>query len=412
MKNLSEKVKNRILLTVITALAICLCCGFTACTKAQAESSVTPTVSILDLAESVVGFEDAADSTEAAAENYSRWLSSHYSTKAFTCEQWLKDLMDTLGLVKDDANVLSAAYAHGIIDSPDAESYSALTRRYAATTLVKALGYPIHSVDGVSDLGANDAELSTLVYYGFFIPDSSGMVYPNALINAEEYSSLLEEVDRYSLCHGKTMLSFGDSIMYGLGNNNNGIADMVAEKYGMNVFDYSISGATFGVSKDHSHIADQIKTASSTSVKPDVILINGGTNDMAFTKRGKISDSVDVKSLDENTFAGGFEYSAYLLQKYWKDVPVIYVRAHDMGRRDDAIEQDFGVLALNIAQKWDLYTVDIYNDTDFCTENEAQRDAYTLYKPKLGYSDGVHPTALGYAKYYLPLVTEKLIEIL
>lgn len=415
MKNISKTVKNWIYVCGITVLAICLCCTFTACTKAQAESADTPTVSILDLAESVVGFENVADDTEAAAENYSRWLSDHYSAKVFTCEQWMKDLLVELHLCKeedDTAAVMSAAFENGIINSDFLESYTALTRRYVAHTMVRALAYEAHETDGLTDLNPDDTDMSTMVYFGYFIPDDNGKVYPDTQITVEEYKDLLNEVRRYCTHKGKLILSFGDSIMYGLGNNDNGIADMIAEKYGMSVMDFSISGATFGICADQSHIADQIETAAAAQIDPDIILIDGGTNDVKMTSRGSMSAGKQLADFNESTFAGGFEYAAYLLTKNWKNVPVVYVRAHDMGRRDDDVEQDFGELALRIADKWGFASVDIYNDTDFCTELDSQRDAYTLYKDKLGYSDGVHPTALGYAKYYLPLVADKICQVL
>ena len=49
---------------------------------------------------------------------------------------------------------------------------------------------------------------------------------------------------------------------------------------------------------------------------------------------------------------------------------------------------------------------------EFCTEIDYVRDTYTAYKARLGHSDGIHPTAYGYAKYYLPPVAEKVAEIL
>jgi lysophospholipase L1-like esterase len=186
---------------------------------------------------------------------------------------------------------------------------------------------------------------------------------------------------------------------------------MICEKYGMTAADYSVSGAVFGVDSGRSHIANQIKAAARAKVQPDVILINGGTNDMEYVTRGDVVTGYDPKNVNERTFAGGFEYAAYLLGHYWKNVPVIYIRAHDMDTVDDAVEQEYGDMALTIAEKWHLTCVDIYNDTDFCTEDDAIRDAYTAYKSKLGHSDGIHPTALGYAKFYLPPIAGKLGDL-
>ncbi len=412
MKVISKKVKNRITYLTIAALALCLGCVFAACTKAQAESNTTPDVSATPLSIGAIGFEEDTLDAGGAEENYSRWLSDHYSAEVYTCAQWLTDLQGVLKLpVSGDTPhaVMSTALENGVIDDASADPYSPLTRRFVAQTLVKALGYEARTADNIADLNENDTALSTAVYYGYFLPDSNGCVSPDALITGEEYQALLAEAGRYERLHGKRALSFGDSIMFGMGNKERGISDMTAEKYGMTVLDFSVSGATFGVCSGHSHIPDQIKTAARINQsKPDIILLNGGTNDMVYAKHGEVVTGYDPKDVNERTFAGGFEYSAYLLQRYWPGVPVVYIRAHDMDVCDDIKEQQFGETELTVAQKWQMDIADIYNDTDFCTEQTAMREAYTAYRAKLGHCDGIHPTALGYAKFYLPLVAERV----
>ncbi len=409
MKTKLKQRKNLIWLLCITALAICLCCVFAACSKAQAESNS-------DEGRSAASADNAAESTDAAAaQNYSRWLSDHYSKKIYTHEMWLADLMDALSVnvsdKTDSQTVFLTAYHNDLIDQANEQPYSALTRRYAAETLVKALGYRTRKVESITDIDADDTALCTLVYYGYFVPDDSGKIYPDAPVTGDEYRQLLEEVRRYRSLRGKTVLSFGDSIMVGKGNHDVGIADLIAEKYGMKAYDHAVSGATFGVYENRSHIPDQIKAASQGDADPDIILINGGTNDMELVKCGEASSGYDENSINEKTYAGGMEYAALLLQTYWPDTPVIYVRAHDMDTVDDAKEQQYGELATALCEKWHLYCVDIYNDTEFCTETPEIRDAYTVFKDKLGHSDGIHPNALGYAKYYLPLISAQISAV-
>ena len=413
MKFLSNRVKNRIMILCITALAIAMGCAFAACTKAQAESSPEKTMPAADAQESVAVTDEATDETVSAADNYSRWLSDHYSAAVHTREMWLDDLQSALGLMKANGaeTTFEQAFRNGIIDSVDEDAYHALTRRYVAQTLVRALHYEYRDFQYATDL-KGERELQTVTYYGYFLPDENDMVYPDAVITEDEYQPLLDEVARYARLKGKHALSFGDSIMFGRGNRDRGISDITCEKYGMTVSDYAISGATFGVDKGHSHIADQIKTAAKANVVPDMIFLNGGTNDMCYVTRGEVVVGYDPKDVNERTFAGGFEYAASLLQKYWKDVPVLYIRAHDMDCCDDAVEQDYGDLAMTMAEKWGMVSLDLYNDTDFCTEIDYIRDTYTAYKARLGHSDGIHPTAYGYAKYYLPPVAEKVAEIL
>ena len=117
---------------------------------------------------------------------------------------------------------------------------------------------------------------------------------------------------------------------------------------------------------------------------------------------GSESPGYEESFLDESTFAGGFEYASLLLQTHWHDTPVLYIRAHNMDTVEDAKEQQYGTMALELAEKWSLSSVDIYSDSDLCTEKPEYRNAYTSFKEKLGRCDGIHPTALGYSYCHRP----------
>ncbi len=401
-----KKRKNLIIALFITALAIGLCCVFAACSKAQA-SSLTRDPVYTSAAPTDISPDSVLTGSASKSLEYSDPMSNLYSQKIYTREKWLADLMETLDLQIADSSdvqtVFLTAYHNGIIDDPNLQPDHILTRRFVAHTLVKALGYSAQDF-ALADIRELDSDLSTVAYYGYFLPDDSGNIDPDALITEEEYHRLITEVSRYNSLSGKTILAFGDSIMYGSGNHGVGIADLLGEKYHMTVYDYSVSGATFGYYKSRSHIPDQIRRASGTVTDPDIILLNGGTNDMEYVAMGSESPGYEEPFLDESTFAGGFEYASLLLQTHWHDTPVLYIRAHNMDTVEDAKEQRYGTMALELAEKWSLSSVDIYSDSDLCTEKTEHRNAYTCYKEKLGRCDGIHPTALGYSKFYLPLI--------
>ncbi len=402
-----KKRKNLIIALFITALAIGLCCVFAACSKAQASSSLTRDPVYASSAPTDISPDSILTGSASKSLEYSDPMSNLYSQKIYTREKWLADLMKTLDLPiadrTDIQTVFLTAYHNGIIDDPNLQPDHILTRRFVAQTLVKALGYSAHDF-ALADVTDPDSDLSTVAYYGYFLPDDSGNIDPDALITEEEYHRLITEVSRYHSLSGKTILAFGDSIMYGSGNHGVGIADLLGEKYHMTVYDYSVSGATFGYYKSRSHIPDQIRRASGTVTDPDIILLNGGTNDMEYVAMGSESPGYEESFLDESTFAGGFEYASLLLQTYWHDTPVLYIRAHNMDTVADAKEQRYGTMALELAEKWSLSSVDIYSDSDLCTEKPEYRNAYTSFKEKIGRCDGIHPTALGYSKFYLPLI--------
>ena len=402
MRRLLRKYAKVFTALLLTVQAICLCCVFAACASAGASSSAE----VLD-----------AGAADPAGRNYSRWLYENYSSAVYTRLDWLHDMLLTLGLDReavadgDYAMVFSAACDEGIIDSPDGQAYAALTRSYVAETIVSALGYEPKSVAHAVDVSEGDP-LMTLAYYGYFIPDEEDKLYPDALITDEEYTVLLNELKRYVLLKGKRVISFGDSIMFGMGNNGEGITDMIAEKYGMERRDYSLSGATFGKVSGRSHIPNQVKKAINLKDSADIILVNGGTNDMRKLPLGKMNAKFDIKNPDIKTFAGGMEYALALIGEAWSDVPVIYVRAHDTDCCDDLTERSFGEYGLEIAAHWGLTNVDIFSDSGFDAEIDAIRNTYTMIASDTGEGDSVHPTALGYAKYYLPLVSNKIVNLL
>lgn len=348
------------------------------------------------------------------------------------------DVAYTVCCLDANGNPISAYHEQGVINrySPDetklictkamfaeevynlldktAEAFSdpnaLLNRRGASEILVKALIYKKRSAVKLSD--TDDPNLLTTAYYGYFLPDDSDRIFPAQQISDSEHALLLKEVERYVQLKDKRLLAFGDSIVYGKGNSGSSFGRMTAEKYGMKYTCYAVSGATFGICNNNKHISDEIRSAYIAGAQADVILLDGGTNDTHLVHLAKTQDTFNPEKPAESTFASGFEYSMMLIRHYWADVPVIYVRAHNMGIDPDTLEQQMGEYGLQIAENWGAYTVDLYSDTALNTEDAALRDRYTMFKDKINNYDGIHPTALGYVTYYMPLFSEKLFEIL
>ena len=182
---------------------------------------------------------------------------------------------------------------------------------------------------------------------------------------------------------------------------------MIAEKYDMKVVDYSKPGESIGTRYTRGHIRDQIKKAYFKGETADIILINGGTNDMGHTKIGSITQGFDMTNTEEASFTGGLERSFWTLKNCWENVPVIYIRAHNMDLLDDSIERQFGERAIAVAQKWSVPYVDLYTDSGMNTEALHASVHYTMEDTSAANGhDSIHPNALGYAKYYLPPICE------
>ena len=330
--------------------------------------------------------------------------------------RWLYDLINASGKAtltdsSDPQKVFAAAQRCGVVsDYTEDEMYQPLTRLFVAQTTVKALGYKQRTPGRIADINSMQSEMATMAYYGYFLPDVNAMVHPDKEISVEEYESLLVQIDRYKHLKGKTILSFGDSIMHGSGNNDEGIADMIAEKYGMTAVDYSFPGASVGVRSGRRQIIDQIPLAVKDKIKPDIILINGGTNDMNSVPLGSYTEGYDMSDASAESFTGGLEKTLWSVIHHWYGVPVIYVRAHNMDLGSDNNEKRFGERAISVAAKWGVSSVDLYENSDMYTEDSYTCGRYTYVEPALGnIPDSVHPNALGYAKFYLPAVTDEIM---
>lgn len=213
-----------------------------------------------------------------------------------------------------------------------------------------------------------------------------------------------KSTDITSFLNGKTIAVFGDSIMYGAGSNAKGAVDLLAEKYGMIVNKYCVSGSTMGIRTDDPqytvnevhHIAKQVRNAIAASINPDIIVFNGGTNDIGGQIPIGTMTAVYTEPQSESYFADGFETVAYLLKKNFVGVPIIYMRAHNMSSRSYTGQIEYGELGNGIAEKWGICVIDMYKRMN------TQLDEYrTIYL-----ADYTHPNTDGYNKYYIPALED------
>lgn len=293
-----------------------------------------------------------------------------------------------------------------------ADPNAVLNRRSASEILCDILGYSYHTKD-ISFIDSESDALKTTVFFGYFYSNESDRIYPEAQITDVEYNALLTEVGRYHQLKGKKALAFGDSIMYGYGNNGYGSCRIICEKYGMQFINYSYCGATMSTCNNgRVHIPDRIKAAHDAGYTADIIFLNGGTNDLTLIRKGQTPDAFDPAAPQNSTFSQGLDYAMMLIRYYWGNTPVLYTRNHNMVVSTEELEQQLGEYGLLIANKYYAHTVDIYADTGLDTEIPQQRDRYTMYRSDLGRSDGIHPNYLGYTTYYLPLETNAILSIL
>lgn len=285
-----------------------------------------------------------------------------------------------------------------------------LTRENASEIIVGAMGYGVRTAIPLSD-SESDA-LKTAAYYGYLTPDAAYRIFPSRYITGAEYARFTAEADRFVRLSGKRILAFGDSIMFGKGNNGAGIVCMLCEKYNMSYSSYAYNGASFGTQNTRRHISDEILEAHNANCQADIILINGGTNDMSLVSKGSETDFFNPNDPDKSTLAAGMRLSMDLLREHFNGVPVLYIRSHNMNSCSDTLERQMGECAVRIAESSGVYVADIFSDTTLNTRSSTQCSRYTSNPAGSGVGDSVHPNALCYAGFYLPLITERVEQML
>ncbi len=363
---------------------------------------------------------------------YSQYLDSTYSAGVITRAEWLTQLFSKLDYkiigdmrskyaditdidFSDYSDYFITAIENKIIgpNSNAFDPYCAATRQYVSTTLTNAAGYPKKYKLWCSDYKTieDKAQAAIAVQLGYFELDKNNCFNPYGLVTDDQVDYILSELDKLSALKGKTVMTFGDSIMHGDGNDFVGIGDLLSQRYMMVAVDYSHGGSTFGKVYNREQICAQINKAINMGETADIILINGGTNDMRRLPAGEISSDFNYESYGSADFSSGMEYAIGLIKDNYPDTPLVYIRAHDMECSLERNELHFGNLALDICEKWEVEVVDVFNDTDFDCHKEDIKCAYTAHTEKRKNGDSIHPNQLGYYKYYIPLLSEKAVEL-
>ncbi|MFD7770423.1 SGNH/GDSL hydrolase family protein [Streptomyces sp. NPDC059787] len=216
---------------------------------------------------------------------------------------------------------------------------------------------------------------------------------------------------------GSTVYALGDSIVHGH-RYARGFIDFVAEREGMVLSDRAKNGASIGPSSNQ--VITQVNYAS--SVAPDYVVFDGGTNDarlmyvdQAYTL-GALSSSTDPADFDTTTYTGALENLIYTMKHKWPTAQIVFVAVHKLG---DELEWDTRIalreVTLEAAQKWGIAVADVHGDTTFDGRDDAQASAYSFDNLANGYpgsnGSGTHPNIAGITQFYVPVLTAKLAEL-
>lgn len=221
----------------------------------------------------------------------------------------------------------------------------------------------------------------------------------------------------------KTLLVFGDSIMFGSGNNGFGVGEYLQKDCAFTLKKYCVGGARTGYYHDKNWIVEQVRAAIENGENPDYIVFDGFTNDCYKTDGanydvplGEISngfESFDIFSVSpqNTTFSNCFENILSAFKKYFPHAKALFVRPHNMGRRGKEIQKIYGERAVELCKKWGVAVADIYEYSGLNTFNPDERDKYTNDSYGWGRGDCTHPNDLGYREKYMPIIIRALKEI-
>ena len=219
---------------------------------------------------------------------------------------------------------------------------------------------------------------------------------------------------------GKSVVIFGDSIAFGSGNNGFGVGEYLKMHLGLSLIKYAVGGARVGFCAGHNWLVEQVRNAIRDGITPDYIVFNGFTNDCNISEGATLPDvplgemsegyaGFDIFSDEKpNTFSRWFEEVVFAFMKYFPKAKLLFFRPHNMGRRDDLLQRQYGERALRICRKWGVPFVDLYSESGLNTFIPEQRDMFTCDSYGWGRGDCTHPNALGYELKYMPLIEAKL----
>jgi hypothetical protein len=222
----------------------------------------------------------------------------------------------------------------------------------------------------------------------------------------------------------KKLLVFGDSIMFGSGNNGFGVGEYLQKDLGLISKKYAIGGARVGFKAGKSWVIDQVKLAIENGEEADYIVFNGFTNDCNIAEGATLPDvplgeisvgysGFDIYKVEKegSNFSRCFEEVVYALMTNFPKAKIVFVRPHNMGRRDDTLQKLYGERALEICRKWGVPYVDLYSESGLNTFLPVHRDLFTNDSYGWGRGDCTHPNALCYELKYMPLIEAKILSL-
>ena len=184
----------------------------------------------------------------------------------------------------------------------------------------------------------------------------------------------------------KTWIFLGSSVTYGAASGGMAFPEYITKRNGCKMIKEAVSGTTLVDNGPDSYIS-RMKGIDKT-LKADLFMCQLSTNDATQKKPlGRISEN---GSYDTSTVAGAIEYIISYAKDTWNCPVVFYTNPRYDSKEYAAMVK----LLRDIAVKWGIKVIDLWNDEDFNAITEAQRKQYM--------ADPIHPTREGYLQWWTP----------
>ena len=196
----------------------------------------------------------------------------------------------------------------------------------------------------------------------------------------------------------KRIIFLGSSVTYGSASGGVSFADIICEKNGYEMIKEAVSGTTLVDSDDQSYVS-RLRRIDCESA--DLFICQLSTNDASLGKPiGVISDSLEMNDFDTNTIAGAIEYIlAYVINKW--SCPIAFYTGT---KYDSELYSQMVSLLIEIARKWNIRIIDLWNEPSFNSVSQADYSKYM--------HDPIHPTLLGYKEWWAPYIEKYIIEMM
>lgn len=207
----------------------------------------------------------------------------------------------------------------------------------------------------------------------------------------------------------KSLYSDGDSIAQGAKIGNRSYAHLLAEEYNMALISEAVGGTTLAVHLDSNGEPDGTSiyerlVANTSEKKYDIILLDGGTNDITELANGKLELGVTTDGVDEEfdttTILGALEAICKHLNENQLDAKKLFIFVTNRVELLKLTKETQAEMK-KVLNKWGIPYIDLSNITSLGVWNAEIKDKY--------YVDDIHPNFEAHKKFYFPYIEKALL---